>query len=732
MYTAWILGHVFLLRHIARVLPSPVVTWDQAPCVRLFHSTGDVGCRTPARGAVIAPMFLVETLDDIMALEQTGKENYAVTMPASMLNDTVLDMLEVSGKVAGIIVMDELAPDFAKDAGVSLSPDARTPRGDTTPTFQFDIDPSYPWNSHGGGLLMRSVNYPVVLVDSEDAQQARDWGMQNRARGVGNFPQYVAAFDYYFGGEGVNSQDCLSWLDEDGARDPQCQPIGGQSVWGALPGDSKPVVLITASLDAASFFHDRSPGANAAVSGFIAMLAAADAVAQSGLDFSSLPNRLGFAAFQAETWGFTGSRRFVSDVFGGGYECKLEVDSGTSPSGLPMCLNPLHPSTEFTKLKDATLKAVISLDQVGIVEAGSFYFHTSSGTSDTDKSSVIPACGESSGGDVTYSCSLSSVAEVPPTPLTSFLVQNPSLAGFVLSGYDAAYVDELYNSHWDGESRINSANVAQAALIAARAAITLAQGPDITLDTSALTVNITLVEDLLSCAFSNWDCPTASPYISNALINIDAGLLAGEGVSLTFADKSHPTTYTGVLAWWGGGGLPIVRTYDSDGGWVSSSAPTDPWNPAVHSIYQVPGPSEIFAREFLTEKLSIAAASGGGGEVYTGNGCHSSDDCGLCEALSADAKMVCVSSVCRCPLGHYHIALDPGLERESTPGWFTVIDASAPLWTEPNWGTIGLTAYPDSGVAIGVVATIVGTIVTGTGAVSSWLLLRSLVKQKLL
>jgi nicastrin len=61
----------------------------------------------------------------------------------------------------------------------------------------------------------------------------------------------------------------------------RCIPIGGYSVFGSLDrllNDSKPWVLGTAALDSSALFHDLAAGADADMSGTIALLAAAKAL----------------------------------------------------------------------------------------------------------------------------------------------------------------------------------------------------------------------------------------------------------------------------------------------------------------------------------------------------------------------------------------------------------------------------------------------------------------------
>lgn len=44
-------------------------------------------------------------------------------------------------------------------------------QGDSTPTANFDVDASYPWNPRGDGLLMQSLNFPVALVTGASLEE---------------------------------------------------------------------------------------------------------------------------------------------------------------------------------------------------------------------------------------------------------------------------------------------------------------------------------------------------------------------------------------------------------------------------------------------------------------------------------------------------------------------------------------------------------------------------------
>lgn len=48
---------------------------NHAPCVRLFHSGGDVGCRTPGREGVAGPLLLVDSDKVLHDIEVTRRSD---------------------------------------------------------------------------------------------------------------------------------------------------------------------------------------------------------------------------------------------------------------------------------------------------------------------------------------------------------------------------------------------------------------------------------------------------------------------------------------------------------------------------------------------------------------------------------------------------------------------------------------------------------------------------------
>jgi hypothetical protein len=178
----------------------------------------------------------------------------------------------------------------------------------------------------------------------------------------------------YMGGEGITSRECLLWRDIDGKKDPQCLPIGGQSIWGAFGNLNKqPKVVLTVAFDTTAEFHDLAFGSNEAMGSLAVVLIVAEALSRVTDASSGTKQPLIFLA-NADEWGYAGSRRFVRDITS--FVCGLSVPANQTATGLPMCLDPLYPTTLFQNIDFSDIDAVIAVDQIGLLDStGSLYLH---------------------------------------------------------------------------------------------------------------------------------------------------------------------------------------------------------------------------------------------------------------------------------------------------------------------------------------------------------------------
>lgn len=95
---------------------------------------------------------------------------------------------------------------------------------------------------------------------------------ENKEKG-GSYPQWGASLSAWMHAS-ENSEVCL--------RRGHCQPLGGKSTWASFGSvdSSKQTIFAMTQLDSNSFFHDLAIGADAHVSGVVAIIAAAQALSK--------------------------------------------------------------------------------------------------------------------------------------------------------------------------------------------------------------------------------------------------------------------------------------------------------------------------------------------------------------------------------------------------------------------------------------------------------------------
>ncbi|XP_057993530.1 nicastrin isoform X2 [Hevea brasiliensis] len=370
---------------------------------------------------------------------------------------------------------------------------------------------SYEWNPIGSGIMRKAYNFPIFLLSEASSQIMQEIATKNE-RQKNAYTADVAEFDLVMQTTKSGTRDSESCL-----REQTCLPLGGYSVWSSLPpinitssNQSKPIILIVASMDSASFFRDKSLGAESPISGLISLLAAVDSL--SSMDgLGDLSKQLVFSVFTGEAWGYLGSRRFL-------LELDLQSDS-------------------VNGLNDTLIEMVIELGSVGKGFSGgnkTFFAHTAGVSSATNEilNAFKHAQDSLESKNVVIATASTTNPGLPPSSLMAFLRKNSSSSGIVLEDFDTAFANKFYHSHLDDMSNINSSAIVAAASLIARTLYILASGSK-NLSSSALSainVNASLVEEMMGC-----------------LLNCDPGLtceLVKDYISPTASCPSH---YVGVV-----------------------------------------------------------------------------------------------------------------------------------------------------------------------------------------
>lgn len=677
-----------------------------SPCIRLFHSKGDVGCR--AEETVEAPLFAVRNEDDIASF-LSNEEDSVVVMTSAMFSMENIDRLRSFMK--GLMV-------YPEDDDTVLSPASKSPQGQGS--IDEALNPfsssSTEWNPNGLDLDEKSFDFPVFLVNSRsDADELILKAEKNIKQGSSKFGgTHKAEMKYYFGKSNVDSIKCLSFNNTLGDLDPKCDPLGGQSSWGTLGPElgSTDVIMAMTSIDSRAFATYKAPGANAGASGVIALLAAADAL--GSLPTEDWVRSIVFGLFQGESFGFVGSRRFLHDVSrfrdeNSEEKCQKRVENVNTPFGTSFCANPITSSLEFEKLNMANVQYAIAVDQVGVTNTeGQFFVHEN--PTGADVATVTQAL--TSAASASDRIRTSEQNTMPPGPLSSFLNGNeygtPDLNAVVLGGYGEAYVSGAYHSRFDVNTTLQTENIQFAAQVLAEALYNLGtngQGSR----AAEVQVNATLVTEMTICVTSNWRCDLMdeilTPFVKSA---VDYMSLSS---SMRPSTRSPVHLYTSTYQ---GTRQPVIRKGNSEYAKFTDEMTDDT------TLILFPNAYETFIRSFLAYATTKASA----GDAAS---CTMSQDC------PKDENLECVYPG-RCVLrtSYFHSAFSPGLLPSTSRRRFDVVDASMPLWTETTWTTIGSLTFVDPGNTIGWLSIVIGVIVTGVGVLIALTALRSLRKSKLL
>jgi nicastrin len=703
-----------------------------APCVSLFYRNGRMGCSTDDRSVEAGKLIYYQG-----SFPNTQQDFVAVVEDYDLTAETVNSLLTAKGGLLkGILVLNSTSTDASSKRGSSAqspSLDRTMPQGYGSPSANVNYGYTMlKWNANGQGLLDYDLHgVPMAYVqDSDAAQSVREGALGNS----GSVPSAVVAeFDYYMGPENMTSIECLSWKDiSNGEWSPKCLPLGGTSVWATAgsppnPGQNgrkassqRPVLLFAAGMDSTSLFHDVSPGSNTAASNILTMLMAAKLIGSNVFDqaLNQLPNRLVFALFQGESYGFVGSRSFLRDVTSyPGFQCKGQPVKSVSKQGASSeygCLNPLRPSLKFADL--GQIAGMLSVDQVGrAVADGTFYYHADENHSfskymaymlknvaTSTFSVVASSVYGNNNGDGSY--------PYPPSPLTSLLqLSSGNLGGVVLTGYDYQFTNKVpYHSPMESAKLIDLDTIAAAATIVARTAYALAMDDGTYMNYATPTAaakslipelasdDASLVE-LAHCLLYDGNCDLIKKY--SAMETANENFRTGWNTESADPLGTPPSFYVGVCN--GYYGQPYVAVGNEIYGAYNGS---DFGKQDTDAISSTPRQLESAVRGLFNDFLGRGSMSGSNGDSYLSN-CKKLADCAKVEYCGSygDTVTCTGSGKCVCKRAHYHVALDEALlAAENKPTGYFEINANdkgiSPIYTEPFWSsksTARLVQFPE-------------------------------------
>lgn len=354
----------------------------------------------------------------------------------------------------------------------------------------------------------------------------------------------------------ANSRDCLG--------NSTCHPIGSHSIWSAL-GRMDPktnvtdrnILAITAPMDSVAFFEHFALGASAEITSLAIMMAIAEAVGKyyrgPGKDKTLLMQPV-FFAFNAESWGYAGSGRFLNDLKD--FKCEVEPEL-LDPTGLPQfgCSEPYMPSVKFLEMRDSKF-SVINIGQMlevndTLLDRVDRNFSIHGRNAETEQSPQEMALTEAF---KTYATNLKlALAEknrisknLAPDASQSFRQIWKESSVVTVAGYSDSFTNKFYHTMYDNEIAVEEVlkqPMYEAASAIASAIVKLVYDVD-----TKIEVNRTQIDAIVTCLTHNFTKCTAlgTEYL-------------GKDVQLLAKDYALPGNYAGSF-------FPYTRQADKGRG----------------------------------------------------------------------------------------------------------------------------------------------------------------------
>ncbi|KAI8582078.1 hypothetical protein K450DRAFT_228897 [Umbelopsis ramanniana AG] len=510
-------------------------TW---PCVRLLNATGSVGCQSTSGTNGI--LYQLNTQDDIENFNQnipTSWEQWVVVIPYGLLTPSNIQTLESSKRLSGVIaIINSTATPGSPSRPSSYSPESKCPNCEFG-LYANDAD-QYTWNPNGNSMIYEPINIPIFALDPIDVLSATAYRQimenlnYNIEQNYRNYPLRAVDFSLFMWAA-VDSATCL--------RRGWCFPVGGSSVYSTpspnLTGnDGKPIIIVSATMDSRSVFHDLTLGVENDISGMVAMFAVADALSKSPTSVASFPKHIVYTLFNGEAWGYSGSQRFVNDI-STPFQCQNITGTNTCPIKGAACTQPCVRDTDFTNINFDNIESVVEFSSVAQSNASGkgFWAHTDDST--TSGSLLQLFVGQGNGTYSIQDAASDGVhRKLPPSSAQSFLKKKRSIASIVLSDFHTS-LDGYYHSDYDDTLDLATASSAICSLAssAARSIWLSAQGLNNGTVPSQVTADCNLVASLLDCMTQNYSCSLIQQYygVNNAArISHYSSVFSFGGVSL--------------------------------------------------------------------------------------------------------------------------------------------------------------------------------------------------------
>ncbi|KAA0719584.1 Nicastrin Precursor [Triplophysa tibetana] len=347
-----------------------------------------------------------------------------VVMETAFFNRSVMLRMKNSSRVAGVaVIVSKTEP------ADGFSPHTTCPNQNTG-VYSASYGPSYAdcnvtlWNPLGNGLSYEDFGFPVfALKDENQTEVIRKCYEDHNMHVNGSAPLYpLCAMQLFSHMHAVtDTVTCMRRTDLQNrfSVNPEvlCDPL------------NETFVVAATRLDGRSFFWEKAPAGEAAVSGIVTLLAAIKALFPVTRE-TPPTRRIFFTFFQGEAFDYIGSSKMVFDM---------------QRNEFVMDLDNVH--------------SILEIGQVGLGSGGKMWMHSdpvSRGNSSVgEEVSALVEKMKSVGTDLNLPMSEPEVSQaLPPSSFQRFL-RAKQIPGLVLTDHQSAFNNRYYESVYDNAVNLN-------------------------------------------------------------------------------------------------------------------------------------------------------------------------------------------------------------------------------------------------------------------------------------
>lgn len=306
---------------------------------------------------------------------------------------------------------------------------------------------------------------------------------------------------------------------------------------------TKDVIWVTAQMDSQSAFPTMSVGADAYSSGVITLLSIADMMTRvhtfqyftdtikAPVPVTNLSHHIVYTLFNAEAWGYSGSRRLLRDVIK--YSGCNQIDS-QNPS---KCLDPPMDDMSYQYLRPDRIDHLIEIGQLVPYNMSSNLTVYAHSMKPMTASILLKQLQTNAAGSVKVLQASSTDGLLPPSSTHTFFKYASSISQVVLTSHQHEFVNTHYASPLDTLSSTffndsSMQNMCDTATTIGQSVYKLAGGS--ILNSLTYTANCTLIRELWQCLGVNAACPLISRFqqeapiepLSHAADSFQTGLLS--------------------------------------------------------------------------------------------------------------------------------------------------------------------------------------------------------------